>query len=253
MPSFKVSTGRGGAGNIRSSNSKIAPNYIKQGSQTPNILQPIYSTGRGGAGNMMKNYDAKLTRKAQDVDEDTISNMNDIEEQVEFRNEEHRISSNHHHHHHNTSSGKDEDDFISPIISSTENYVTSTISNVLSHISSGGNGNIAGDKSIKSLKDDADDKIIPTKSKIRAQPKKVKKQTPIIIGRGGAGNIVSPSSSSKSGSSHSKLNISGSRHTNSSSKKDRDNTIVTNNSNNIQEDKKKKKKSIMSSFFGMFV
>lgn len=243
MPSFKVSTGRGGAGNIRSSTSKVAPNYIKQGSQTPNILQPIYSTGRGGAGNMMKNYDAKLTRKAQDVDEDTISNMNDIEEQVEFRNELHKISSNHHNH---NLSGKEDDDFISPIISSTENYVTSTISNVLSHISSG------GDKSNKSKNDDSDDKIVPTKSKIRAQPKKVKKQAPIIIGRGGAGNIVSPSSSSKSGSSHSKLNISGSRHTNSSSKKDRD-TITTSTNNNIQEDKKKKKKSIMSSFLGMFV
>ncbi|CAB4252184.1 similar to Saccharomyces cerevisiae YDL173W PAR32 Putative protein of unknown function [Maudiozyma barnettii] len=237
MPTqFKISTGRGGAGNIRSSNSKISPNYIKQGSQTPNILQPIYSTGRGGAGNMMKNYDPKLTRRAQDVDENTIADMKDIDEQIEIRNEIENINSHHSNHNHH---GND-DDFISPIISSTENYVTNTISNVLSHISSGGD---------KSQKSNDSDTIIPTKSKIRVQHKKIKKQNPIIIGRGGAGNIVSPSSSSKSGSSHSKLNITGSKQHSNKSNHAIDNNNTSNN--NIQN-QKKKKKSFMSSIFGIF-
>ncbi|SMN18268.1 similar to Saccharomyces cerevisiae YDL173W PAR32 Putative protein of unknown function [Maudiozyma saulgeensis] len=234
MPTqFKISTGRGGAGNIRSSNSKVSPNYIKQGSQTPNIIQPIYSTGRGGAGNMMKNYDPKLTRRAQDVDEDTISNMNDIEEQIEIRNEIENINSNQSNINHSN-----DDDFINPIISTTENYITNTISNVLSHISS------SGEK--LSQKTNDSDIIKPSKSKIRVQHKKIKKQTPIIIGRGGAGNIVSPSSSSKSGSSHSKLNITKSKHSN---KSNNTTTIQSSTNNNIQ---KKKKKSFMSSIFGIF-
>lgn len=71
--SFNVSTGRGGAGNIVTSNAKPSPKIVPQGSQTPNILQPVFSTGRGGAGNMCKNVDYKKTRKAQDVDSVMIS------------------------------------------------------------------------------------------------------------------------------------------------------------------------------------
>ncbi|SCU83199.1 LAME_0C04324g1_1 [Lachancea meyersii CBS 8951] len=66
---FNVYTGRGGAGNIVSSSEKPSPKVVPQGSQTPNLLQPVFSTGRGGAGNMRKNVDQKLTRKAQDVDD----------------------------------------------------------------------------------------------------------------------------------------------------------------------------------------
>lgn len=65
---YRVSTGRGGAGNMHFSNEKISsPKIIPEGSQTPNILSPVYSTGRGGAGNMRKNIDPTITRKAQDV------------------------------------------------------------------------------------------------------------------------------------------------------------------------------------------
>ncbi|QLQ79186.1 hypothetical protein HG537_0B05330 [Torulaspora globosa] len=68
MAKYKISTGRGGAGNIQDSSSKASPKVVPQGSQTPNILQPVFSTGRGGAGNMRRNVDARLTRRAQDVD-----------------------------------------------------------------------------------------------------------------------------------------------------------------------------------------
>lgn len=70
MGKHYFATGRGGAGNIQSSDSQPHPKEVKIGSQTPNLLQPVFSTGRGGAGNMMKNNDAKLTRKLQDVDQD---------------------------------------------------------------------------------------------------------------------------------------------------------------------------------------
>ncbi|KAK5779919.1 hypothetical protein RI543_002458 [Arxiozyma heterogenica] len=77
---YRVSTGRGGAGNMHFSNEKISsPKIIPEGSQTPNILSPVYSTGRGGAGNMRKNIDPTITRKAQDVGDVPVP---------------------HHHHHH---------------------------------------------------------------------------------------------------------------------------------------------------------
>lgn len=205
-----MSTGRGGAGNMRSSSAKAAPTYIKQGSQTPNILQPIYSTGRGGAGNMMKNFDSKLTRKAQDVDEDTISAMHDIDEQLEIRRGVEHLSSRRSRTHGQVPSGDDcneDDDYISPIISSTENYVTHTISNVISHISSGGKSanskDSAGSASSKSgTHKNKHNHHHQHHQKIRPQEKKQasqkKKQQPIIIGRGGAGNIVSPASSTAS-------------------------------------------------------
>ncbi|CEP60210.1 Par32p LALA0_S01e05534g [Lachancea lanzarotensis] len=66
---FSVFTGRGGAGNIVSSAEKPSPKIVSQGSQTPSLLQPVFSTGRGGAGNMRKNVDKNLTRQAQDVDD----------------------------------------------------------------------------------------------------------------------------------------------------------------------------------------
>ncbi|QEU61384.1 Par32 [Kluyveromyces lactis] len=72
MGEYRVSTGRGGAGNMITSNEKPSPKVVTQGSQTPNILSPIYSTGRGGAGNMRRNVDPVMTRTAQDVDNDDV-------------------------------------------------------------------------------------------------------------------------------------------------------------------------------------
>lgn len=84
MGKHYYSTGRGGAGNITSANEQPQPNLVPQGSQTPNLIQPVFSTGRGGAGNMIKNKDPKLARKLQDVDDDYIE----------------PIESNHSNHHH---------------------------------------------------------------------------------------------------------------------------------------------------------
>ncbi|CCF56379.1 hypothetical protein KAFR_0B00810 [Kazachstania africana CBS 2517] len=69
---YKVSTGRGGIGNFQKSGTRVSPKLVPQGSQTPALIQPVYSTGRGGVGNMRKNVDPKLTRIAQDVDADDI-------------------------------------------------------------------------------------------------------------------------------------------------------------------------------------
>lgn len=62
------STGRGGAGNIQSSKSLPSPKLVPQGSNTPQLHTNKISTGRGGYGNMLKNDDPELTRKVQDVD-----------------------------------------------------------------------------------------------------------------------------------------------------------------------------------------
>lgn len=62
------STGRGGAGNIKSSTSLPSPKLVPQGSNTPQLHTNKFSTGRGGYGNMLKNDDPELTRRLQDVD-----------------------------------------------------------------------------------------------------------------------------------------------------------------------------------------
>ena len=69
MGEYRVSTGRGGAGNVITSHEKPAPKVVAQGSPVPNIISPVYSTGRGGAGNMRRNVDPVITRTAQDVDD----------------------------------------------------------------------------------------------------------------------------------------------------------------------------------------
>ncbi|AET39732.1 Par32p Ecym_4712 [Eremothecium cymbalariae DBVPG len=75
----KVITGRGGAGNVAILKEAPSPKLVPQGSQTPVLLQPVYSTGRGGVGNMRQNVDPKLTRKAQDVDGDNgVQNNEDV-------------------------------------------------------------------------------------------------------------------------------------------------------------------------------
>jgi len=60
----KVSHGRGGAGNIGSS--EDSPPLQDIG--TPTLKSEVYTTGRGGTGNMAKNENADVARLSQDVD-----------------------------------------------------------------------------------------------------------------------------------------------------------------------------------------
>ncbi|CAR26136.1 hypothetical protein ZYGR_0E01190 [Zygosaccharomyces rouxii] len=145
-----VSTGRGGSGNIQPAKSNLSPKLVPQGSQTPNILQPVYSTGRGGAGNMRRNVNPRVTRKAQDVEQ-------------ELEKEDAILVS--------------DEDYISPV--QEEDPVSATLSgaNSRSH-SSGGS------------------KIKLQKSKTRQESNRERPKA-IVLGRGGAGNIISPTSSVK--------------------------------------------------------
>ncbi|KAF4123343.1 Protein of unknown function (DUF3602) [Geosmithia morbida] len=60
------SHGRGGAGNISSSQSpRLDP---AKDLETPTLKTPVVTTGRGGTGNMAKNVDAAETRARQDVE-----------------------------------------------------------------------------------------------------------------------------------------------------------------------------------------
>ncbi|KAL4741075.1 hypothetical protein BDV11DRAFT_203856 [Aspergillus similis] len=62
-----ISHGRGGAGNIFSSE---APKTTPQDLVTPTIKQEVFTTGRGGSGNMMHNDPDRpeLARESQDVE-----------------------------------------------------------------------------------------------------------------------------------------------------------------------------------------
>lgn len=65
----RISTGRGGAGNVRASKSEDEP---KKPANLPKLSGKIFTTGRGGAGNMMANIDPDTTRAAQDeINEET--------------------------------------------------------------------------------------------------------------------------------------------------------------------------------------
>ncbi|OJI96402.1 hypothetical protein ASPVEDRAFT_78176 [Aspergillus versicolor CBS 583.65] len=66
--SRNISHGRGGAGNIYSSQSRSTP--TPQDLVTPTIKQDVYTTGRGGSGNMMHNDPdhPELARESQDVE-----------------------------------------------------------------------------------------------------------------------------------------------------------------------------------------
>ncbi|RCK60477.1 hypothetical protein Cantr_08027 [Candida viswanathii] len=72
------STGRGGAGNIQSSDQLPSPKLAPQGSNTPYLHTAKVSTGRGGYGNMVNNDDPELTRKLQDVDGAPSSPKDDL-------------------------------------------------------------------------------------------------------------------------------------------------------------------------------
>ncbi|ODV89685.1 hypothetical protein CANCADRAFT_141971 [Tortispora caseinolytica NRRL Y-17796] len=64
-----VSMGRGGAGNVRSADEEIQVEEGSAGQDIPVLEQKVFTTGRGGRGNMMHNDDPKLSRMAQDIDE----------------------------------------------------------------------------------------------------------------------------------------------------------------------------------------
>lgn len=149
MATYRVSTGRGGAGNVQSTSSKVSPKLIPQGSQTPNILQPVFSTGRGGAGNMRRNVDAKLTRKAQDVDEETDDDI---------------------------IGPAQEEDYIEPF---SGDDVTKALSG--GALSCGSGSRETGKSHLRS-----------TRSKRNSLDEK---PMTIAVGRGGAGNIISPKAS----------------------------------------------------------
>ncbi|KAL4884438.1 hypothetical protein BJY04DRAFT_215403 [Aspergillus karnatakaensis] len=65
--SRNISHGRGGAGNIYSSETKQT---TPQDLVTPTIKQEVYTTGRGGSGNMVHNdpNHPELARESQDVE-----------------------------------------------------------------------------------------------------------------------------------------------------------------------------------------
>lgn len=59
-----ISTGRGGAGNLRQT--QIDDDYENNDAGLPQLQGKRFTTGRGGAGNMMDNIDPDSTRAAQD-------------------------------------------------------------------------------------------------------------------------------------------------------------------------------------------
>lgn len=69
------STGRGGAGNIKRSDQLPSPKLVPVGSNTPHLTTSKVTTGRGGFGNMVDNNDPELTRKLQDVDGEKLSKV----------------------------------------------------------------------------------------------------------------------------------------------------------------------------------
>lgn len=72
------STGRGGAGNIKTGDELPSPKLVPQGSNVPTLSQPKFTTGRGGYGNIVTNDDPELTRKLQDVDEGKLNNLKSV-------------------------------------------------------------------------------------------------------------------------------------------------------------------------------
>lgn len=59
-----ISTGRGGAGNLRQT--QADDEYDSNDATLPQLQGKRFTTGRGGAGNMMDNIDPDSTRAAQD-------------------------------------------------------------------------------------------------------------------------------------------------------------------------------------------
>ncbi|EJS44395.1 YDL173W [Saccharomyces arboricola H-6] len=147
---YKVSTGRGGAGNIHKSiskpsplllplksNSKPAANNNNGGNSQEKV--PRFAIGRGGAGNIF--HDPHLTRSAQQLDSNDHINYNDVINDI--------------------------DDYISPITSDlVEEGEPNPVTNTRSRISA--------TRSHHSL---------------HATTSSPNNKAPIVVGRGGAGNI----------------------------------------------------------------
>lgn len=76
-PAHKVyyATGRGGAGNIQLTllDRAPSPKIVSKGSNVPQLSQQKVTTGRGGYGNIINNDDPDLVRKLQDVDVNTLN------------------------------------------------------------------------------------------------------------------------------------------------------------------------------------
>lgn len=212
---YRISTGRGGAGNIHTSDSRASPKVIKQGSQTPSILQPVYSTGRGGAGNMRRNTDPKLTRMAQDVDADDSEGSESLDELM------------------------DGDDYIGPVHGTIDEELSITndlddddgtaVEHLGHHTGGRSHHRAAGSRSRSRSRSNSKSRLSKTLSSQRSHGKH-KKQEKYIIGRGGAGNIISPKTSNTA-------RISSSRE---------------NKKNEEELKKKKKKKGLFASITSMF-
>lgn len=70
-----ISTGRGGAGNMRASQKDDKHDAT---SELPQLQGKRFTTGRGGKGNMMENIDPQSTRAAQDEGNGTDFERHDI-------------------------------------------------------------------------------------------------------------------------------------------------------------------------------
>ncbi|CAI4059182.1 hypothetical protein SUVZ_04G0700 [Saccharomyces uvarum] len=147
MQEYKVTTGRGGAGNIHKSVSKPSPLLLplksnSKPSANTNTQQkvPRFAIGRGGAGNIF--HDPHLTRSAQQLDANDNINYSDVINDI--------------------------DDYISPI--NSDMVDDSGLTNTRSRLS--------GTKSHQSMH-----------SAMSSPNNGSSKAAPIVVGRGGAGNI----------------------------------------------------------------
>ncbi|CAI7179592.1 CRE_collapsed_G0007140.mRNA.1.CDS.1 [Saccharomyces cerevisiae] len=147
---YKVSTGRGGAGNIHKSMSKPSPVLLPLKSNSKTVANnnnngsnqekvPRFAIGRGGAGNIF--HDPHLTRSAQQLDSNDNINYNDVINDI--------------------------DDYISPITSDM--------------VDEGGSNPVTNTRS----------RISATRShqSLHATTSSPDNNAPIVVGRGGAGNI----------------------------------------------------------------
>lgn len=70
-----ISTGRGGAGNMRASQKD---DKNDSNAELPQLQGKRFTTGRGGKGNMMENIDPQSTRAAQDEGNETDFERQDL-------------------------------------------------------------------------------------------------------------------------------------------------------------------------------
>lgn len=281
MPqSYMISTGRGGAGNIHRADTKASPKIIPEGSETPSILSPVYSTGRGGAGNMRRNINPKITRKAQDVG-DLPSDDEDLDMIIDEDTKSMKKKAGHHKHInkgddddvdtiHNEDTFVDDDDFITPITNedlfeNSKNNLTNALSKVKSHLSPVASPlDHLHSNNLTTAKSNASHPKIKLVAPLQKGPnkdleKKKKKRLSmsyagnpndkiITIGRGGAGNIVSPSNSRGA-----KMKAIDSKIREDKQSSNNETSTNSNNSGNTPDDNGNiSKKGFFASIFGIF-